>query len=286
METVVVTGASSGIGFALSEALTRKGYRVFGSVRSEPDFLRVKRSLGERFHPLIMDVTARDSVRRAADTVRAELKSTTLYGLVNNAGIVVNGPLMEIDEVQFRRQLEVNLLGPYVVTKYFAPLMGMQAGLSGPPGRIINIGSTSGIFSVPFMGPYNVSKYGLEGLNDTFRRELRLFGIAVILVGPGAVSTPMLDRNRKSMPTESQWYSRSLKRFSELSRQAETAALAPERVARLIVKILEMRNPKPRYSMIAAGLKPFLQFTLPRMLPSRTADRLFAMMLDLDRNGR
>src|SRR5262245_1833510 len=284
MKTVVVTGASSGIGFALSEALTRKGYRVFGSVRSEPDFLRVKRSLGERFHPLIMDVTAIDSVRRAADTVRGELQSTTLYGLVNNAGTVVNGPLIEIDEVQFRRQLEVNLLGPYVVTKYFAPLMGMQAGVNGSPGRIINIGSTSGIFSVPFMGPYNVSKYGLESLNDTFRRELRLFGIDVILIGPGPVSTPMLETNRKSLPTESQWYSRSLKRFAELSLRAETLAIAPERLARLIVKILETRNPKPRYSVIASGLRSFLQFKLPLMLPSRAADKLFGMMLDLDRS--
>jgi NAD(P)-dependent dehydrogenase (short-subunit alcohol dehydrogenase family) len=286
MKTVVITGASSGIGLALSEAMTRAGYRVFGSVRNEPDYLRLRHSLGDRFHPLIMDVTARDSVRRAAETVRRELKTATLYGLVNNAGIVVNGPLMEIDEAQFQKQIDVNLLGPYVVTKYFAPLMGMQAGFTGSPGRIINIGSTSGIFSVPFMGPYNVSKYGLESLNDTFRRELRLFGIDVILVGPGAVLTPMLDRNRKSLPTESQWYSRSLKRFSELSLKAETAALAPERVARIIVKILETRNPKPRYSVIASGLKSFLQFKLPLMLPSRAADKLFGMMLDLDRCER
>src|SRR5262249_49114691 len=171
------------------------------------------------------------------------------------------------------------------VTKYFAPLMGMQTGLSGGPGRIINIGSTSGIFSVPFMGPYSVSEYGLEGLNDTFRRGLWVFGIYVILVCPSPVSTPMLDRNRASLPTESQWYSRSLKRFAELSRQAERAALAPERLARLIITILEARNPKPRYSVIASGLKSFLRFKLPLMIPSRAADRLFAMMLDLDRSA-
>jgi NAD(P)-dependent dehydrogenase (short-subunit alcohol dehydrogenase family) len=283
-KSVVVTGASSGIGFSVSEALTKKGYRVFGSVRTGSDALRLKNLFGERFEPLPMDVASKESVKRAAEMVRRRLNATNLHGLVNNAGIVINGPLMEIDEAQFQNQLDVNLLGPFVVTKYFAPLMGLDAGFTGAPGRIVNIGSTAGTFSVPFMGPYNVSKYALEGLNDTFRRELRMFGIDVILIGPGPVSTPMLEKSRNAIPTESRWYGRSLRRFSELSFEVDSTAIAPERLAHLIIRVLEMRNPKPRYSVVASGLKSFLQFKLPVILPSRTADRLFGRMLHLNPN--
>jgi NAD(P)-dependent dehydrogenase (short-subunit alcohol dehydrogenase family) len=162
--------------------------------------------------------------------------------------------------------------------------MGLEAGFAGPPGRIVNIGSTSGTFAIPFMGPYNVSKYGLEALNDTFRRELRLFGIDVILIGPGPVATPMQGKNRDAIPTESKWYSRSLKRFSELSSEGNLTAIAPERLARLIVDVLEMRNPKSRYSLVASGLRSFLQVRLPRILPSRTADRILERVLLLNPN--
>jgi NAD(P)-dependent dehydrogenase (short-subunit alcohol dehydrogenase family) len=284
IKSVVVTGASSGIGFSVSEVLTKRGYRVFGSVRTRGDALRLKNLFGERFEPLPMDVASKASVKMAAEMVRRRLNATNLHGLVNNAGIVVNGPLMEIDETQFQQQLDVNLLGPFVVTKHFAPLMGLDPGFTGGPGRIVNIGSTSGTFSVPFMGPYNVSKYGLEALNDTFRRELRLFGIDVVLIGPRPVSTPMLDKNRNAIPTESKWYSRSLKRFSELSSAVDSTAVAPERLAHLIINILEMRNPKSRYSVVAPGLKSFLQFKLPLILPSRTVDRFFGRMLHLNPN--
>ena len=190
MKSVVVTGVSTGIGHAAAKVLAQKGFHVFGSVRKEADAERLKKELGDRFTPLIFDVTDEAAIRRAAEEVRAALKGETLAGLVNNAGIAVSGPLIEVDPDDFRKQMDVNVTGPFLVTQAFAPLLGTDKSLKGEPGRIVNISSVGGIRAMPFIGPYAASKFAIEGFSEALRRELMLFGIRVVVIGPGPVKTP------------------------------------------------------------------------------------------------
>src|SRR5438874_1992598 len=140
MKSVVVTGVSSGIGWGAAKVLTGAGYRVFGSVRKAADGERLKGELGEGFVPLAFDVTDEAAVRQ----VRAALGGETLFGLVNNAGVAVPGPLLELPIGEFRQQIEVNLTGLVIVSQAFAPLLGAEAGRSGAPGRMVNISSVGG----------------------------------------------------------------------------------------------------------------------------------------------
>jgi len=171
MKQVVITGVSTGIGHASTKVLINRGFRVFGSVRRQEDADRLENEFGERFVPLLFDVTDEAAVQTAAETVGRHLGASTLDGLVNNAGIEVTGPLAYLPVDQFREQLEVNLVGPLIVTKAFLPLLGSD------PARC------------SFSGAYSASKFGLEGFSESLRRELILFGIDVIIIRPGAESS-------------------------------------------------------------------------------------------------
>ena len=175
MKQVVITGVSTGIGHASAKVLLERGFRVFGSVRNSEDADRLQSEFGEMFVPLLFDVTDESAVQAEAARVSQILGTDTLDGLVNNAGIEVAGPLAYLATDQFRYQLEVNLLGPFIVTKAFLPLLGADPARKGKPGRIVNISSTSGRIAGPFAGAYAASKFGLEGFSESLRRELILF---------------------------------------------------------------------------------------------------------------
>src|SRR5580704_9301386 len=192
-QSVVVTGVSTGIGWGITTVLIANGFTVFGSVRQLSDADRLQREFGEAFTSLIMDVTDRQAVERAAAKVSAQLGSSKLAGLVNNAGVAVPGPLLHLPLEEYRRQLEVNLTAPLSVTQVFAPLLGADLARQGAPGRIINIGSTAGKIGIPFLGAY-VAKHGLEGMSEALRREMMIFGIDVIMVVPGPVATAIWDK--------------------------------------------------------------------------------------------
>src|SRR6516164_8618138 len=195
MKQVVITGVSTGIGHASANVLIDRGFRVFGSVRRQEDAHRLQKEFGEKFVPLLFDVTDETAVQLAADKVGRDLGTSTLDGLVNNAGIEVTGPLAYLPVDQFRQQLEVNLIGPLIVTKAFLPLLGSDLARKGRPGRIVNISSTSAKIAGPFTGAYSASKFGLEGFSESLRRELILFGIDVVIIGPGAVVTPIWQKS-------------------------------------------------------------------------------------------
>src|SRR5271165_3413624 len=194
LKSVVVTGASTGIGWGTVKVLAEKGCHVFGSVRKQSDADRLRKEFGSRFTPLLMDVTDDDAVRQAAALVAEALGRETLAGLVNNAGIAVPGPLLHLKAEEYRHQLEVNLIAPLVVTQAFAPLLGTDRSRQGQPGRIVNISSVGGKLGAPFLGAYVASKHGLEGMSQSLRRELLLYGIDVIVIGPGSVATPIWDK--------------------------------------------------------------------------------------------
>ena len=153
MQSVVVTGVSTGIGWGIAKVMTARGFRVFGSVRKPADAERLRAELGERLSPLLFDVTDEAAVARGAAEVGAALGDGRLLGLVNNAGIAVAGPLLEASADDFRHQLEVNLIAPMTVIKAFAPLLGTDRARTGPPGRIVNISSVGGRFAAPVCGP-------------------------------------------------------------------------------------------------------------------------------------
>src|SRR5438477_8562922 len=193
--SVVVTGASTGIGWACVKVLIASGFHVFGSVRKQADAERLAKEFGNSFTPLIFDVTDEAAVAVGAKQVETALAGATLFGLVNNAGIAVPGPLLYLKVDDFKNQMAVNLTGQLIVTQAFAPLLGADRERTGAPGRIVMISSVGGKNALPFVGPYAASKFALEGLSESLRRELMVFGIDVIVVAPGAVATPIWDKS-------------------------------------------------------------------------------------------
>lgn len=278
-QAVVVTGASTGIGWGAAKVLTEAGYRVFGSVRNDADAARLQREFGAKFTALKFDVTDEQAVRAAAKIVRDALSGRKLMGLVNNAGISVIGPLVYLPLDQFRKQLEVNLTGVVIATQAFAPLLGIDETLAGPPGRIINMSSVGGRSATPFLTPYNVSKFGLEGLTEGLRRELMPFGIDVISIAPGAVATAIWEKGEKTdmTPYANTFYAPRLEKLRVLAGQQGAKGLKPEFLGKKIMHALTTPRPKTRYVI---SPEPFLNFVL-NTLPKRVVDRLIAGRLGL-----
>ena len=177
---VVVTGASTGIGAAIARHLAERGFRVFGTVRRAEDEVALAR---DGVTPVRMDVTDTASIMRARGEVERALGITPLIALVNNAGIPAAGPLELFPLDELRRVLEVNLIGVVAVTQAFLPLLKVSRG------RIVNISSVAGRGALPFLGPYAASKFGLEAISDSLRRELSPFGVRVIVIEPGSFKT-------------------------------------------------------------------------------------------------
>jgi NAD(P)-dependent dehydrogenase (short-subunit alcohol dehydrogenase family) len=194
---VVVTGVSTGIGWGTTKVFVSKGFRVFGSVRKQTDADRLQGEFGSGFVPLMMDITDADAVHQAAQKVGSMTGDRNLVGLVNNAGVVVSGPLLYLRPSEYRRQLDVNMVSPLVVTQAFAPLLGTDKKRQGPAGRIVNITSSGAKVPIPLLGAYSASKSGLEGMSDVLRLELMLFGIDLVMIEPGFVNTAMYDKGEK-----------------------------------------------------------------------------------------
>ena len=285
MKSVVVTGVSTGIGNAAARVLAKKGgFRVFGSVRKEADAAALTRDLGESFVPLVFDVTDEAGISRAAAQVREELKGEKLAGLVNNAGIAVSGPLIDLDADEFRKQMEVNVTGPFLVTQAFAPLLGTDRALKGEPGRIVNISSVAGIRAMPFLGPYAASKFALEGFSEALRRELMMFGIDVVVIGPGPVKTAIWD---KAEEIDISRYANSpylpiLENFQKVFVGQGREGLPAEKLGELIMKALTTPNPRVRYSAVKGRLAEKL---VMNFASRRALDRIIAGMLGLKRQN-
>jgi NAD(P)-dependent dehydrogenase (short-subunit alcohol dehydrogenase family) len=278
---VVVTGVSTGIGWGTAKVLLSKGFRVFGSVRKQTDADRLQKELGDDFVPLMMDVTDAEAVRQAAQKVGAMIGDRNLVGLVNNAGMVVSGPLLYLKPSEFRRQLEVNTIAPLVVIQAFAPLLGTDKKRKGPSGRIVNITSSVAKVAVPLLGAYSASKFGLEGMTDALRRELMLFGINVVIIEPGTVNTAMYDKGEREDLSQFKQteYWEAVQKFQKwVVNEARTNGLAPERLGEAVHVALSTAKPKARYAIIP---QRFRNWTLPRLLPTRTVDAVFAKQLGL-----
>jgi NAD(P)-dependent dehydrogenase (short-subunit alcohol dehydrogenase family) len=280
MPDVVITGASTGIGFAACQALIRRGIRVFGSVRTQADANRLAEQLGTSYVPLIFDVTDPDSVNLAATAVKEKVGEQRLFGLVNNAGIAVLGPLAYLPLERFRRQIEVNLLGVHIVTQAFLPLLGTESSGVGKLGRVVNISSISGRLAMPFAGAYAASKFGLEGYSDSLRRELMLFGIKVILIEPRAVATSIWDQAERVVVRQfpNTPYDRSLRLFAQQARRESKNGFPPRKVGELIWRVLTTPRPRARYAIVPHRL---VEWSIPRRLPTEFLDYCIAKFFRL-----
>jgi NAD(P)-dependent dehydrogenase (short-subunit alcohol dehydrogenase family) len=278
MRSVVVTGVSTGIGWGVVKVLMERGFRVFGSVRKAQDAERLSNEFGETFTPLSFDVTDEAAVRGAAERVREQLDGEILFGLVNNAGIAVPGPLMHLSTDDFRHQLEVNLVSVLIVTKAFLPLLGTDRSRHGRPGRIVNISSVSGTVGYPFVGAYAASKHGLEGFSETLRRELLLYGIDVIIVGPGAIATPIWDKAEQADVSvyENTEYMKFARRVKDHMIRNGKNGLPPEKVGEVVLEALTSPRPRVRYAIARHG---WLNRLLLGILPRRFVDGIIARSL-------
>ncbi len=261
--SVVVTGASSGIGRSTALLLAEKGFRTFGTVRRADDAQRLAESGVETIR---LDVTDSGSVARCARKVTDALNGAPLTALVNNAGVPIGGPIEFVDLTEVRAGLEVNVLGVIAVTQAFLPLLRASRG------RIVNISSVSGRVSHPFIGAYSGTKYALEAISDALRRELVPAGVDVVLVEPGSVQTPIWDKIDAIDLTRyrNTSYDGAMQPVKETAVAAGRAGLPRERVAAAVHRAITARRPPVRIPVV----KSRLGFFFVRQLPARIVDRL------------
>jgi len=280
-KSVLITGASSGIGRACALQLDRLGWRVFAGVRREADAADLRAAASPNLQPVIFDVTQAEQVSAAAERVTSLAGEGGLHGLVNNAGISIGGPLEFVPLELWRRQFEVNVLGQVCVTQSFLPLLRRAKG------RIINMSSTSGLNAMPAMGPYAASKFALEALSDSLRLELRYQGIKVILIEPGTIFTPIWER---SLAVADEWLAVAPPAIDELygdfvsivrgwASSAEQRGMPVERVSDAVARALMDPNPKARY--LISGTPRIFVYLL-RLAPAGLRDRFIAQRMGIE----
>ena len=266
---VVITGVSSGIGAAAARELARAGFTVFGTVRRGKDAAAVQAAGAT---PVIMDVTYRSSVTRACDTITRALGERPLAGLVNNAGMPGLGPVELLDLEQLRQTFEVNVFGVVSVTQAFLPLLRASRG------RIVNVSSVSARIALPFAAPYAASKFALEGLSDSLRRELVGTGVDVIVIQPGSIRTAIWEKIATFDISRAKGtvYERPLEKMKATALRSGERGLPPEDVARAILSALAARRPPTRMLVVHGGT---LKRRLFELLPDRWIDRMITKRL-------
>ena len=270
--SVLITGASTGIGAACALDLDKLGFRVFAGVRQQADGESLQRQASERLVPVILDVTMADTIEQAASMIEDAVGDDGLYGLVNNAGILVAGPLECVPLADLRRQFEVNVFGVVAVTQKMLPLLRTACG------RIVNIGSISGKAAPPYLGAYSSSKFALESITDVLRMELSRWHIDVSIIEPDSVATPIWGKligatleMGKHLPTAvRELYAQDLRCITKTSARMDKTGMSVDCVVRAIRHALTARRPKTRYPV---GFRAHLACWAARHLADRTLDR-------------
>jgi NAD(P)-dependent dehydrogenase (short-subunit alcohol dehydrogenase family) len=278
MRSVVVTGASSGIGRSAALHLDREGWRVFAGVRSDRDGEALRAEASERLVPLRLDVTSSEQISAARERIAEAVAGSGLDGLVNNAGTTIPFPLEALSLDDFRRLLDVNLTGQLAVTQALLPQ------LRAARGRIVFVSSISGRRGMPMLAAYSASKAGLGAVADGFRQELRSWRIGVSLIEPGSVDTPIWDRGERELeaalersPVDAEGlYGKLIAAFRKLAGRVDGQKSAPDKVVSAIGHALTARRPRPRY---VVGLDAKSQAFATRFLPDRVLDFLTALYI-------
>jgi NAD(P)-dependent dehydrogenase (short-subunit alcohol dehydrogenase family) len=273
--TVLITGTSSGIGRACAEEMAGRGWRVLAGVRRESDGEEVRALSPDRIEPVILDVTDLDAIAALPERVGGRLD-----GLVNNAGMANAGPLEYLPVEDIKHQLDVMLVAPFVLTKAMLPA------LRAARGRVVMIGSIGGRTSLPFMGPYNAAKAGIDGFANSLRQELAPFGVRVALVEPGAIKTRIWQKGidageqlRGSLPPEAERdYGERIAKMSKAAADSERRGVPPSKVAGVVAHALTADKPKTRYLV---GIDARVQAGLRAALPDRALDRVLGRLSGL-----
>ncbi len=279
MRTVLVTGASTGIGRAVATRLDASGWQVFAGVRRQEDAEALQALGSERLLPLILDVTDPDQLAAAAKRIEAE-SGSGLDGLVNNAGIAIPGPLETLPIEDFRRQVEVNLSAQVAVTQAMVPSIRRARG------RIVFLSSIGGRIAFPLNGAYHAAKFGIEAVGDVFRQELRPWRISVSIVEPGSIDTPIWERGAsnaseieaRAHPDQEALYGAAIESFRKVVKDLAERGIPPEKVAKVIEHALSAGHPRSRYLV---GLDAKLQARLKPLIPTPLFDRMVARMMNL-----
>jgi NAD(P)-dependent dehydrogenase (short-subunit alcohol dehydrogenase family) len=266
--SVLVTGASSGIGKECAILLASHGFQVFAGVRKPEDALVLSSAVPGRMVPVMIDVTVPSSIEAAVNFVRAALPTDASFGLVNNAGITIAGPLEVIPIDSVRQQFEVNVIGQVAVTQAFLPLLRAACG-----GRIVILGSVLGKISPPLVAPYAAAKFALEAIADSLAVELRPWDIRVSLLEPGNIATPIWQTSKRrvlavldSLDAErQQLYASSRSTIERLANAYSKRGIPAERVARAVMKALTVPRPHARYrvgldSKILGAFSPIVPY--------------------------
>jgi len=283
-KSVVITGASTGIGAACALHLDQLGWRVFAGVRKQGDAEALRAQGSARLTPVSLDVTDTVSISTAASAVAGAVGAAGLAGLLNNAGIVVPGPIELLPLSDLRRQLEINVVGQVAVTQAFLPLI--RAGR----GRIVNMGSIAGRMATPFTGAYSASKFALEALTDALRLELQPWGISVSIIEPGAVATPIWEKAAKNaeamlgtVPTETfVLYAEAIEALKKAAAHAAKNAVDPVDVVRAVEHALTASRPRTRY---VVGREAKIRAAMALFVPDRVRDNLVAKAMRLPKTA-
>jgi NAD(P)-dependent dehydrogenase (short-subunit alcohol dehydrogenase family) len=268
--SVLITGASTGIGEACALRLAEQGWHVFAGVRRDDDGQRLVAATTGIVEPLILDVTDEAGIEKAMGKVGDQLTA-----VVNNAGVAVGGPVEYLPLDEWRRQFEVNVIGQIAMTQAALPLIRA----AGAEGRVVFIGSIGGRVSTPLMAPYDASKFALEAIAESLRHELRPAGIKVVLIEPGAVRTPIWEKGRhsadgveKSLPPEAisryRWAIDGVRKGIDMQ---ERNGVPAARVAEVVERALTSPRPRARYLV---GRDAVVMATMARLLPDSARDFL------------
>ena len=270
--TVLITGASSGIGHACAMRLSQEGFVVFAGVRKPRDGERLRTESGGKVLPVDIDVTDDATIRAAADEVRGRVGNAGLDGLVNNAGIGVTGPVEYLRPETLRHQFDVNVFGQIAVTQAMLPLVRRARG------RIVNMGSVGSHISIPFGGALGASKSAFRSLNDALRMELHPFGIHVSMIEPASINTPAVDKTLDAdaavaaLPPEgAERYGAMMREFIQRAVERERHGSPPEVVAEAVFHALTDKRPRARYPV---GKDVTLLMAMPWLLPDGLLDRI------------
>jgi NAD(P)-dependent dehydrogenase (short-subunit alcohol dehydrogenase family) len=279
VRSVLITGASTGIGRATALHLDAAGWRVFAGVRKQEDAATLAAAGSARIVPLILDVLEAEQIEAAAERIGAEAGGR-LDGLVNNAGIAIPGPLETLPLEDFRRQVDLNLTAQVAVTKAMLPLIRPAHG------RIVFISSIGGRIAFPLNGAYHAAKFGVEAVGDVFRQELRPWGISVSIVEPGSIDTPIWERGERNAeeiesrghPDQDELYGEAIAGFRRVVKKLADSGIPAEKVAKVIAHALAAKRPRSRYLV---GLDAKIQARLKVVLPTAVLDRIVARSMGL-----
>lgn len=268
MATILITGASAGIGRATAIRLAAGGHYVIATGRNVSALEQIKRSAKGKVDTLVLDVTSQGSVDAAAREVGVLAGPNGLDVLINNAGYALAGPLETVSDAELKAQFETNVFGPMRMIRAFLPGMRERR-----RGRIINISSVVGRLALPFFGPYNATKHAIEAFSDALRNELRLFGIDVVLIEPGAINTGFGELERKSLEihaVEGAPYAEQIKKVMAFQKELHPNAAKPEVAAKAIVRAVEAKRPRARYVVPFLPNRAFI--ALAEFLPTEASD--------------